>query len=64
MYYWQLPCYYCGDNIETIGLDRLNNTKGYSLDNIVSCCTPCNMMKNNNTEDDFIARCKKIAKLH
>jgi len=48
--YWQKDCSYCGDPIETIGLDRVDNTKGYSIDNIVSCCKVCNVMKMNHTE--------------
>jgi hypothetical protein len=27
------------------GVDRVYNEKGYSLDNVVPCCTKCNMMK-------------------
>lgn len=27
------------------GIDRINNNKGYTLDNCVSCCKMCNMMK-------------------
>lgn len=58
--FWQKSCYYCGDKIETIGLDRIDNSKGYNLDNIVSCCKMCNKMKLNYSEKDFINHCKKI----
>jgi hypothetical protein len=27
------------------GIDRMDNTKGYVLGNIVSCCTECNYVK-------------------
>lgn len=42
------PCYYeCGNNVsETgIGLDRKDNTKGYTLENSVPCCAFCNIIK-------------------
>ena len=61
MTFWQKPCYYCGDKIETIGLDRVDNKKGYSLDNIVSCCWECNIIKRDFSEKKFINKCKKIA---
>lgn len=31
--------------METIGVDRLDNLRNYSLDNIVLCCGPCNAIK-------------------
>jgi hypothetical protein len=44
------PCYYCNNNLDRpvengIGLDRLDNNKGYDIDNIVSCCKMCNYIK-------------------
>lgn len=60
--FWQKPCYYCGEKLETIGLDRVNNNLGYKLDNIVSCCKWCNQMKLNHTQNDFIEHCKIIIK--
>lgn len=30
-----------------VGLDRINNSKGYTIDNIVPCCGNCNKLKNN-----------------
>lgn len=47
-----LPCYYCfdemgaGDNYGS-GLDRINNTIDYQLDNVIPCCKICNSMRNN-----------------
>ena len=58
--YWQEPCIYCGDEIETIGLDRVNNDKGYSIDNIVPCCYMCNLMKRATGKEEFIKHCEKI----
>ena len=44
------PCHYCGvvedrGVAEFNGVDRFTNTKGFVLDNCVSCCTMCNTMK-------------------
>ena len=58
--FWQNPCNYCGTNIETIGLDRIDSSMGYFLDNIVSCCTICNKMKMTLPKDIFIEHCRKI----
>lgn len=60
--FWQKDCYYCGDQTKTIGLDRVDNSKGYNLDNIVSCCWKCNQMKLALSQKEFISQCKKIAR--
>lgn len=41
------PCHYCGDLLNNeknrgIRLDRIDNTKTYVLDNVLSCCGFCN----------------------
>jgi len=46
------PCHYCSNQLgspsETgIGLDRLDNQKGYVTANVVSCCKVCNQLKSN-----------------
>ncbi|WP_037547415.1 hypothetical protein [Spirochaeta lutea] len=39
-------CYYC--NVEgPNGIDRIDNSKGYSIENCVSCCKHCNYVKGN-----------------
>ncbi len=58
--FWQKPCYYCGDKIETIGLDRVNSDVGYFFNNIVPCCKICNYLKKCLPKDIFIEQCKKI----
>lgn len=58
--FWQLPCYYCGDTIETIGIDRVDNEKPYQVDNCVSCCSICNYMKRDTTLSDFLEKIEKI----
>lgn len=58
--FWNKDCFYCGDKIEGIGLDRVDNSIGYDINNVVSCCTTCNTMKMAETYDSFIKQCKKI----
>lgn len=43
------PCYYCGGPLPIAGrgLDRGDNTKGYTPENSVPCCTNCNTIKSN-----------------
>ena len=58
------PCFYCGDKIDKVGFDRVDNNKGYTEDNCVPCCGDCNLMKRSNTLDVFISKCIKIALKH
>jgi len=71
----QQNCYYCGSKPNNIskrfncngsyiynGLDRIDNTKGYTIDNVVSCCRFCNMAKNNHTIQEFKEWIKKVYK--
>lgn len=53
-------CSYCGDKINGYGLDRVDNSLGYLIDNVVSCCERCNRMKLTMSKEDFITQCKKI----
>lgn len=62
--FWQIPCYYCKDPIETIGLDRVNNQLSYTIDNIVSCCSTCNTMKMAHSEKEFFNKIKQIYEVH
>lgn len=42
------PCHYCNKSIseETgVGLDRVDNDRGYHLDNVVTCCAKCNRIR-------------------
>jgi len=68
-------CFYCGDVPKQKrklkrtsipytynGLDRIDNSKGYSLDNVVACCKPCNLMKKNMEQSDFLNHVEKIYK--
>lgn len=60
-------CHYCGDipankacrvgsNGAFIynGIDRLDNSKGYECDNVVSCCKICNFAKNDMNYGEFM----------
>lgn len=59
--FWQKPCDYCGDNNQTAGVDRVDNTVGYTQTNTAPCCSVCNFMKLDSARGDFIAKCKQIA---
>ena len=56
------PCFYCGEketreikraggSIKVTGIDRVDNTKGYILNNCVPCCKKCNLKKSDITLD-------------
>lgn len=52
-------CVYCGS--EGInGLDRINSKGSYVKENVVPCCTKCNLMKFTYSGADFIKHIKKI----
>lgn len=61
------PCHYCGDEIESsgkIGIDRINNNKGYSIENCVPCCEICNRMKLALDLDTWLSKINKISRKH
>ena len=66
-------CSYCGDSPKTPftkwranekclfnGIDRVDNSKGYSHKNCVSCCKECNYKKGNQNVDGFLRWIKKV----
>lgn len=66
-------CFYCGIeptniyhkrfyNVSYNGVDRVDNSIGYELNNVVSCCKMCNIAKNNYTENEFLNWVKRLAK--
>lgn len=61
----QDPCAYCGTESESEnnigGIDRVDNTIGYTIENSVSCCTVCNFIKRHLKLEDFITQAIKIA---
>ena len=52
-------CVYCSSK-EAGGLDRMDNSKGYTPVNAVACCYTCNWMKRNLTVADFTGHITKI----
>lgn len=56
------PCYYCDYKVEdeVNGIDRYDNTKGYTIENCVPCCEMCNIMKLDQTAEEFLERCRRI----
>lgn len=66
------PCFYCGSPIslgrvgvrQSCGLDRIDNSKGYTPDNVVSSCTRCNMMRRIESQPEFIQRVLRIYSRH
>jgi hypothetical protein len=67
------PCFYCGNQntqekgddqsngkFKYTGIDRYDNTKGYTTDNCVPCCRTCNMMKGTMTAIEFKERMETI----
>jgi hypothetical protein len=65
-------CYYCGaEPSQKIykrkrgyylynGIDRVDNTLGYSKENCVSCCKICNYMKQDLTLEEFYSHIRRI----
>lgn len=63
----RLPCFYCGTparhNIRSWWIDRWDNSKGYSINNCVPCCSTCNMMKGHGLSGcQFVAKSITISK--
>jgi len=58
--FWRQPCNYCGETIQTAGVDRVDNTLGYTLANVVPCCSTCNFMKLQMSKAEFLAKCEQI----
>jgi len=67
------PCHYCGriktnlkitknckEGYRYNGIDRVDNTKGYVKNNVVSCCNICNRAKRDLTKEEFLEWIKTI----
>lgn len=55
-----VPCNYCNDYLIEVGIDRVDNRKGYTMKNCVPCCKICNVMKKELEVGFFLEQCKKI----
>lgn len=60
--FWQKDCSYCGSAITTIGLDRIDSSVGYQIDNLISCCSVCNRMKLDHNEQEWLDKMFTILK--
>jgi predicted RNA-binding Zn-ribbon protein involved in translation (DUF1610 family) len=52
-------------NTETVfanGVDRIDSSKGYTLENCITCCTSCNYAKHKLTQSEFFDKIVKIYK--
>lgn len=67
----QQNCHYCGCEPKQIskskngnyiynGIDRVNNSRGYELDNVVPCCAKCNRIKTNMNLIDLQSHLEKM----
>jgi len=59
----QSPCYLCGkeqSGTHKNGLDRMDNSKGYTEENVHSCCGDCNYLKRNYEYDTLMTKCHMI----
>lgn len=59
---WKKPCYYCGTDIKTIGIDRINSDGSYSTatNGVVPCCRFCNAGKMNHSVSKFADLIERI----
>lgn len=61
-----MPCFYCGilpkDKFgnEFVGVDRIDSSKGYFLENVIPCCKECNQMKSKYALNEWISQIYKI----
>jgi hypothetical protein len=59
-------CYLCGKQPRVNhrnGVDRFNNSLGYTIENARPCCSTCNIMKNRYSYADMIGKFEKIYEL-
>ena len=55
-------CFYCHVEPDPVhGLDRVDNNRGYTTDNVVTCCYWCNVSKRARSQDEFESWACKIA---
>jgi 5-methylcytosine-specific restriction endonuclease McrA len=42
------------------GIDRVDSSKGYALDNVVPCCKHCNWAKGSRTQEEFLGWIRSV----
>lgn len=60
------PCTYCRQYFKqrSGGLDRIDNSKGYSIDNVLPCCGSCNAIRGDHlTVEETKAAMKAVMEL-
>lgn len=55
------PCTYCRTTSRTRGVDRVDNARGYELDNVVAACSGCNYLKGKLTTEAFFNKCRIVS---
>ncbi len=59
-------CYYCGGSSGSYkdrtytGLDRVDNSQGYEVSNLVPCCKKCNYMKKDLSIEVFLYHIRQV----
>lgn len=54
------PCVYCGDTQDNIGCDRIDNSIGHLMSNVVPCCRLCNVTRMHNYTHEEMKELGKI----
>jgi hypothetical protein len=58
------PCTYCGDTESLRGVDRVDNSGGHTMNNVVPCCRDCNVARMDNfTHDEMKILGQTIARI-
>lgn len=58
------PCHYCKINPAPLnGIDRINNSIGYTIKNSTPCCSLCNMAKGSMSYERFVSYINRFASI-
>lgn len=47
-------CFYCGETLLRMSLDRVDNSKGHTMDNVIPACVRCNYIRKDMPYDAWI----------
>lgn len=56
--------FFVGRTSTNVSIDRIDSSKGYTMDNIQLVCMACNQMKNDLTEKELYEFCKNIVNVY